>query len=108
MKNFVLILFVLMIFSPICRGDDLKITQTRGGSLNLNLTTPGGVAQKANKDSAFGSEGDSLRNPMLDATTSGFANMIQGFTGGSYNALEQQKQQMDYAKQNSNAVQSDE
>lgn len=66
----------------------------------VNLIKADTVSKRANIHSEFGSETE--RDPMIDATMNGMANMIQGMSGYTNNinaAREQTNQQLEYVKQ---------
>jgi len=76
----------------------------------INLAGPSSVAEKANKDSTFGSSpcSEVLNDPIINSALGGFGNMLQGMNGNALNVQEQAKQQMDYAKQQANFSEKDE
>lgn len=100
--NSVLILSVFLGFSSINGCYSLESRNTLGG--RINLAGPNSVAEKANQNASSLSSpySDMLQNPLVNSTLNSFGTMMQGATGGSYNAGEQAKQQLDYAKQQSN------
>lgn len=74
----------------------------------INLIKADTVSKRANVNSTFGSNAE--RDPMLDATMNGMANMIQGMSGytNNINAVrEQTNQQLEYAKQQMQHQQND-
>ena len=72
----------------------------------IKLKSPSSVSENANKgstdsdDSANSSNSSNLSdNPFLNGYMNGMANMMNGMANNSFNPQEQQKQQIDYAKQ---------
>lgn len=92
MKKFVSLLF-LIYFLPLSSA----IAVERKGSLDWHLTTPQEVSERANQGSkSFSSPmSDAMQNPFV----SGYGDMIRGASGGTYDAVEMRKQQIDYASQ---------
>ena len=96
--NILLILFFVVVFSQtFCEASDL--------SSKLNLRDPKAASESANKGSIHSSSSDSLIDaaPMINSMM-GLGNMMQGMASNPYEAQEQQKLQMDYVKQQMNAV----
>jgi len=70
----------------------------------IKLQTPSSIAQHVNKnsspDEADSSDTSSLSdNPFLNSYINGMGNMARGMGNNSFDAQNQQKQQLDYAKQ---------
>lgn len=92
--NLILILSVL-----ICFQQTSFAAQTSNLGSKIKLKDPNDVSQNANQENAYGSE---FSNPFMDATMSGFGNMMQGMTGNYQNiqsVRDQQRMQADYVKQ---------
>lgn len=69
-------------------------------SSRVNLIKADTVSKRANVHSTFGSESE--RDPMIDATLNGMANMMQGMSGYTpdiYSAKQQNAQQLEYVQQ---------
>ena len=96
--NLILMLALALTQVGICRAADSQ------GSLTakINLQGPGAISDRANK--ANSSQTSGFDNPFYSSTMSGMGNMIQGMTGNNsniYSVQESQRQQCDYAKQQS-------
>lgn len=98
--KFILILFVFCGFSLICYGESLQ-SRIIGGKIYWQNSSPSAVAAQANKNSSFNPPPYSaiMQDPMINSALNSYGNMLQGGNTNSYNAMEQQKQQMDYSKQ---------
>lgn len=83
-----------------CLLSQVGFCQSGNLASKVNLVKADTVSKRANVNSTFGS--NSERDPMLDATMNGMANMIQGMSGYTNNinaAREQTNQQLEYVKQ---------
>lgn len=94
MRLFILAVITMLIFSPagFCQSGNL--------ASRVNLVKADTVSKRANVHSTFGSESE--RDPMIDATLNGMANMMQGMNGYSpdiYSAKQQNAQQLEYVQQ---------
>lgn len=73
------------------------------GALKWKPTTTDTLLNKANMQPSVSSPyGEILNDPMINSAINGYANMIQGATGGTYNSVERERLQTDYAKQQTN------
>lgn len=99
--KFILILSAFLCFSSICYGDSLKNSNKNCTTIFLNGGTPDSIAAKANKYSSFNPPpyAGILQDPVVNSTLGGYGNMIRGMDHNSYSAIEQQKEQADFSKQ---------
>lgn len=91
--NILLILIIIVGFSQagFCSSGTL-------GS-RIKLQDAGSVSNRANQGGSFGDNPYANASPMLNSALGGMSNMIQGMTNNPYSMQEQQKAQMDYARQ---------
>ena len=77
------------------------------GSLSsrLNLQDASSVSKKANGSGSSYENSSLMNDPMLNSALGGMSNMIQGMTNNPYSMQEQQKAQMDYARQQQAEIQ---
>jgi len=102
MKNYKSLLILLICFY--CSSTAFAYGELGG---KIKLKDASAVSAQANVDSSDDSDNssDSLNtseisdNPFLNSYINGMANMLKGPTNTSFNVQELQKQQMDYAKQ---------
>ena len=94
MKNF-LILSILSIFSL-----STSVAFASQSSLKWQPTSSADVLNKVNQQQSINCpESGLLNDPFVNSALSGYTNMMQGQTGGTFNPIEQQKMQADYARQ---------
>lgn len=98
--KFLLILSAFLCFSSICYGESLE-SRIKSGKINWQASSPSSVAAKANQMQSFNPPpyAGVMQDPMVNSVLNGYGNMIQGINNNSYNAVEQQKQQRDFSKQ---------
>lgn len=100
-SKFILILSAFLCFSSICYGESLE-SRIKSGKINWQSSSPSSVAAKANQMSSFNPSPYSAitQDPMMNSVLNGYGTMLQGVNNNySYNAVEQQKQQLDFSKQ---------
>lgn len=92
--KYVILLMIILLFSGVSCFAQGNL------SSKINLTGASSVAEKANKDLYFdGCSSGIMQDPMMQGALNGYYNAMQGMAGGSFNAQEQQKQQMEYTRQ---------
>ena len=100
MKYFKILLTLLMFFYFSSAGICASLSSQGQYSMKLNLQDTSSVADKANKNPSLLAPGNGISDdPFVNSAINGMGNMIQGLTNGSYSGAEQQRQQMDYARQ---------
>lgn len=98
MKYIALSLLVFVCFSQAGFCDTLS-SQSKFSS-KINLQGASDVTKRANEGSSLSSPySDAFQDPMLNSMMQGMGNMIQGCNVDARMMQEQNKQQMDYAKQ---------
>lgn len=101
--KFAFLLFCLSFFSLSCYSTEYgNVKNTR---MYWQGSDPSSVAAKANQMPSSVQGGglfsQMFQDPMMNSVMNGYSNMIQGEYGGnSYSAVEMQRQQMDYTRQN--------
>lgn len=99
---FVLVIFICFSHSGNCSEYNTNPLSSQGKySTKLNLKDASSIANQANRNpSVYCPEGSELSDdPFMNSAINSMGAMLQGMTNGSYSATEQQKQQMDYARQ---------
>lgn len=98
--KFLSVLSAVLYFSSICYGESLE-SRIKSGKINWQASSPSAVAAQANKINSFNPPpyAGIMQDPMVNSVLNGYGNMIQGMNNNSYNAVEQQKQQRDFSKQ---------
>lgn len=98
--NFFLVLLVFSLFSLTCNADYLNYQSQMGSKVNVGGFSTSDVAANANKMQPINTEGGAFfQDPLLNGAMNGYYTMMQGATGGSSDMQEIQKQQLDYARQ---------
>ncbi len=101
MKKSTLIFTVLIFicFSASCYGSSARFKR-KLEEINLD-STPASISAKANKKQIFTPSpySEAEQNPFVNGMVDSYSNIMRGMTGCPYNVREQQKQQLDYAKQ---------
>lgn len=108
MKKLILSLILFsVVCSSVCYADTVSMPKS---TLKWTPSSPSSVSAKANSNSAYGLNSPAyMQDPMMTGMMQGYMNMMQGMTGNNYtNMQEIQRQQMDYAKQQSNNMQQQE
>lgn len=98
----VLVMFICLAQAGNCSENGTNPLSSQGKySTKLNLKDASSVANQANRNpSVTCSPGSELTDdPFMNSAINSMGAMLQGMTNGSYSATEQQKQQMDYARQ---------
>lgn len=102
-----LILILVLSGTTACFADTVSMPKS---TLKWTPSSPSSVSAKANSNSAYGLNSPAyMQDPMMSGMMNGYYNMMQGMTGNNYtNMQEIQRQQMDYAKQQTNTIQKEE
>lgn len=100
--NFLLILSIFIVSNSICYAESFNNNQSAFAKrLNMVGSSQESVVERANRDYASGPFG-LVNDPLMNSAIGGYYNMMQGMSGGAYNAQEMQRQQADYVKQQIN------
>lgn len=105
-KNILLILSFFICFQVASYGD---VISKPSPTLKWKPTSASSISSKANRDPAYGTQSSgAMSDPFVGGMMNGYYNMMKGSMGSAYEFQEMQKQQVDYAKQQTQQVQSTE
>lgn len=105
-KNVLLALLVLFCFSAVSYADVINKPST---TLKWKPVSADSVSAKANQDCVYGKESSgSIGDPIVNGMMNGYYNMMRGGISNAYELQEMQKQQLDYVRQQSKQIESNE
>lgn len=102
-KKPLILLAGLFCFAQMSYAEGSSLQSKLNTTMKLQYSTPNSVAEQANKMPSCSSPYSEVFNdPLVNSMLGSYSNMMQGASGGIYSPQEQQKQQLDYAKQQTN------
>lgn len=110
-KSFLLGLVFTLVCSALSIANATEFTNKSSFTRRLveyPVSSSQSVADRANK--LYGGSGYSggVQDPLMNGALGGYYNMMQGVTGGAYDAREMQRMQTDYVKQQMETTKSEE